>query len=126
MIETQHLRNEEGRTTIKVWRLCTRRGEVELLKSTRLPLGMLPGMPYEAVSFRLEPGDMLALYSDGVTEAYVENENEWGEERLLNSLRSSREETAESIIDRVFVEIDDFAGAAPQHDDITLLVCKRN
>jgi sigma-B regulation protein RsbU (phosphoserine phosphatase) len=100
-------------------------GEAELLKSTGLPLGMLPGMSYEEGSFQLGAGDLLALYSDGVTEAYDEAENEWGEERLLDALKSSLDESATNIVTRIFEEIDSFAGAAPQHDDITLLIVKR-
>jgi sigma-B regulation protein RsbU (phosphoserine phosphatase) len=101
-------------------------GEAELLKSTGLPLGMLPGMSYEERSFQLAPGDLLVLYSDGVTEAYDEAENEWGDDRLLEVLRPLRDETAANLVSRVFEEIDRFAGTAPQHDDITLLIVKRN
>ncbi len=106
--------------------LLRRDGEsVELLKSTGLPLGMLSGLPYEEKSFQLEPGDLLALYSDGVSEAYDENENEWGEERLLQCLQSVNHDPAPHVVAKVFQEIDLFAGAAPQHDDITLLILKR-
>jgi serine phosphatase RsbU (regulator of sigma subunit) len=99
-------------------------GEIELLKSTGLPLGMLPGMSYEEKEFQLQPGDLLALYSDGVPEAYDENEQEWGEERLCDLLRKVNGEPAESIVNKIFEEIDRFAGAAPQHDDITLFIFK--
>ncbi|MDQ3685133.1 MAG: SpoIIE family protein phosphatase [Acidobacteriota bacterium] len=98
---------------------------VEMLKSTGLPLGMQLGLPYEEKSFQFEPGDLLALYSDGVSEAYDEEENEWGEERLLACLRSVNQDTAPHVVAKVFQEIDLFAGAAPQHDDITLLILKR-
>jgi sigma-B regulation protein RsbU (phosphoserine phosphatase) len=87
---------------------------------------MLPGLPYEEMSFQLEPGDLLALYSDGVTEAYDENEAEWGNERFAACLSASACEPAPVIVDRVFAEIDRFAGSAPQHDDITLLILKRD
>ena len=100
-------------------------GEVELLKSTGLPLGMLPGMPYDERSFQFAAGDLLALYSDGVPEAYDEAENEWGEARLLDCLNAVKNDPSAEIVARVFVEIDRFAGTAPQHDDITLLICKR-
>lgn len=99
-------------------------GEMELLKSTGLPLGMLPGMSYEEKNFQLKPGDVLALYSDGVTEAYDENEQEWGDERLCDLLRAVNSEPAQAIVGKVFEEIDRFAGTAPQHDDITLLIFK--
>ena len=108
-------------------------GETELLQSTGLPLGMMPGdmlemlgKGYEEKTVEVRPGDVLALYSDGVPEAYNEQENEWGEERLLACLRASRTEPARSIVEHIFREIDNFAGAAPQHDDITLMIFKRN
>jgi sigma-B regulation protein RsbU (phosphoserine phosphatase) len=106
--------------------------EVEKLESTGLPLGMMPpdvlemlGKGYEERRVRIGEGDLLALYSDGVTEAYDEAENEWGDGRLLECLRPSAAAPARDIVERVFEEIDRFAGSAPQHDDITLLVLKR-
>lgn len=103
-----------------------RRGgqECELLKSTGLPFGMLSGFPYEEQSIQLGEGDLLALYSDGVPEAYDANEQEWGEARLTECLRSAMREPARMVVDRVFEEIDSFSRGAPQHDDITLLVLK--
>ncbi|HEX8288731.1 MAG TPA: SpoIIE family protein phosphatase [Pyrinomonadaceae bacterium] len=107
-------------------------GETERLESTGLPLGMMAsdllemlGKNYEERELKLNSGDLLALYSDGVTEAYDEAENEWGDERLLKCLRSVEKEPVQTIISRVFEEIDCFAGAAPQHDDITLMILKR-
>ncbi|MBD0371875.1 MAG: SpoIIE family protein phosphatase [Pyrinomonadaceae bacterium] len=108
------------------------RGEAERLESTGLPLGMMPsdmlemiGKGYEEKRLQLGAGDLLALYSDGVTEAYDEAENEWGDERLLECMRPIADAPAEAIVEKVFEEIDRFAGDAPQHDDITLLVIKR-
>ena len=107
-------------------------GEVERLESTGLPLGMMPaemldmlGKNYEEKRLQLHPGDLLALYSDGVTEAYDEDENEWGDERLLASLRPVADAPSPNIVTQIFADIDRFAGSAPQHDDITLLVIKR-
>ncbi|MEJ7700676.1 MAG: SpoIIE family protein phosphatase [Pyrinomonadaceae bacterium] len=75
---------------------------------------------------QINAGDLLALYSDGVTEAYDEDENEWGDQRLLACLRAVKGEPLPTIVTHVFEEIDRFAGTAPQHDDITLLIFKRN
>jgi sigma-B regulation protein RsbU (phosphoserine phosphatase) len=99
-------------------------GEAVWLKATGTPLGLLPAMPYEEQSLEVRPGDIVALFSDGVTEAQDENENEFGEERLAEFLRPIVQEPAEVIVDKVFAEIDRFAGSAPQYDDITLLVIK--
>lgn len=112
--------------------LRTETGEVERLESTGLPLGMMPsemlhmlGKEYEEGQVYLCAGDLLALYSDGVTEAYDEEENEWGDERLLKCLLAVANTPAQTIVTQVFEEMDRFAGTAPQHDDITLLVIKR-
>lgn len=107
-------------------------GEVEKFDSTGLPLGMMEssmlemlGKNYEEKHLQLNSGDLLALYSDGVTEAYDIDENEWGDENLIKCLRSIVETNAENIVGEVFTAIDDFAQTAPQHDDITLMILKR-
>ncbi len=106
-------------------------GEVEWIKSTGTPLGLMaPDIielmaPYSEQGFELQPGDLLALFSDGVTEAQDKDENEYGEERLSEFLRPIRHEPAEALVDKVFHEIDRFAGTAPQYDDITLFIIKR-
>jgi sigma-B regulation protein RsbU (phosphoserine phosphatase) len=100
-------------------------GDVELLKSTGAPLGLLPGTVYEEMSFSLQPGDLVALFSDGVTEAWDADEVEFGESRLIECLRSVSGGSSQGIVTSIFEAVDRFAGAAPQHDDITLLVVKR-
>jgi phosphoserine phosphatase RsbU/P len=100
-------------------------GEAVWLKATGTPLGLLPEMPYEEESFELKPGDTLALYSDGVSEAQDEQENEFSEGRVADLLRQYGHESAQDLVKRIFEEIDRFAGAAPQFDDITLLILKR-
>ncbi len=84
------------------------------------------GKGYEEKHIQLNSGDLLALYSDGVTEAYDIDENEWGDARLLNCLRPILETSSQTIVGKVFEAIDDFAQTAPQHDDITLMIIKRN
>ena len=107
-------------------------GEMEFLRSTGLPLGIMPndtltllGKAYETGSFFLRPGDALALYSDGVPEAFDEQEQEWGDDRLQACLRDAQNESARTIIERMSAQITSFTGSAPQHDDITLLIFKR-
>ena len=106
-------------------------GEVEWIKSTGTPLGMMaPDIielmaPYSELGFELHPGDLLALFSDGVTEAHDKDDNEFGEERLAEFVRPIRNEPAETLVDKIFYELDRFAGSAPQYDDITLFIIKR-
>jgi sigma-B regulation protein RsbU (phosphoserine phosphatase) len=96
------------------------------LASTGTPLGLLPhGLPYLQTAHRLEPGDCLVLYSDGVTDAENEAGEEFGEARLLDVLRADAHRPAEALISDVLAAIDSFVGYAPQFDDITLLVVQR-
>ncbi len=107
-------------------------GEAEWLQSTGTPFGLMPPdildltSPYGEQSFELQPGDLIALFSDGVTEAQDEQENEYGEARVADFLRPIAQEPAAALVDKVFEEVDRFAGSAPQYDDITLFIIKRN
>jgi sigma-B regulation protein RsbU (phosphoserine phosphatase) len=100
-------------------------GEAVWLKATGTPLGLLSGMPYDEETLELHPGDLLALFSDGVTEAHDIDEEEYGEQRLADFLRPIAQEPVDGLVDRVFTELDRFAGKAPQYDDITLLIIQR-
>lgn len=96
------------------------------LKSTGVPLGMLGGMSYDEVELRFEKGDVIALYSDGVSEAQNMNEEEWGEDNLNSMLERTRNEAPQRIVEKILKSVDAFVGDAPQHDDITMLVIKRS
>lgn len=100
-------------------------GTHEWLKPTGTPVGLFPGFGYDEATARLEPGDTLALFSDGIPEAQNAAQDEFGEDRLVEYLNSVREKTSAQTVSDVFVQIDDFAAAAPQFDDITIMVIKR-
>jgi serine phosphatase RsbU (regulator of sigma subunit) len=103
-----------------------RGGEAVTLVSTGTPLGLLqPGLPFGESELTLEPGDVLVLYSDGVTEAQNAGYEEFGLDRLLDVVRAHAAEPPATLIARVLEAIDRFAGDAPQFDDITLLVATR-
>ncbi len=100
-------------------------GSVERLRSTGPPLGLLPGIPFQEESVALNPGDLLALSSDGVTEAQGSDEEEFGDDRFVASLQACRHRSSEEIVASVFEDVHRFAEGAPQHDDITLMIVKR-
>ncbi len=100
-------------------------GEVELMPCSGIALGLFPRMTYEEQTFELREGDLLAIYSDGVTEANDLAEREFSLERLIEVLTQHRERTAREIVDAVIQDIDLFVGEAPQFDDITMMVMKR-
>jgi serine phosphatase RsbU (regulator of sigma subunit) len=101
-------------------------GESLRLASTGAPLGLLPpGLPYEETAVTVGPGDCVVLFSDGVGDAQNDAGEEFGDERLLDIIRTSMDQPCEVIVNRVFDAIDRFAGNAPQFDDITILVLRR-
>jgi sigma-B regulation protein RsbU (phosphoserine phosphatase) len=100
-------------------------GKVELLEGGGPVLGILPIAPYSEMRVILERGDMLVLYSDGVTEATNVSYDEYGEDRFIDVLKAEREKPATSIVDSVMKSLTAFAAGAPQADDITLVVAKR-
>lgn len=100
-------------------------GEVDLLESTGMPIGLLPKRQYEARPFALRPGDTMLLYSDGVTDACTVDDDEFGLERTINTLKANRRLPAPAILDALIQAIDEHADGAPQFDDITAMVVKR-
>ena len=100
-------------------------GDVEKLPCTGIALGLFGGMAYEEQFFELHQGDLLALYTDGVTEANDAAEREFSLESLIEVLRAEQARPAKDIVEAVFSQIDAFVGEAPQFDDITLMVMKR-
>ncbi len=100
-------------------------GEVELMPCSGIALGLFPRMSYEEQTFALQEGDLLAIYSDGVTEANDISEREFSLDRFIEVLKAQQQRPAGEIVDAVFQEIDSFVGEAPQFDDITLMVMKR-
>jgi len=100
-------------------------GSAEMVEGGGPVLGLLPMAPYREMRARLEPGDILALYSDGVTEANNTADEEFGEERLIEALRQHRGEPAETIVQAVRTALAAFTAKAPQADDITLVIARR-
>jgi len=82
--------------------------------------------PWVRIFERLAPGDLLALYTDGITEVRrADDEEEYGLERLQRFLRRHAGEPLEALADRLFAEVDAFGGDAPVLDDQTLLLVRR-
>jgi hypothetical protein len=96
---------------------------VEKLEATATVLGLFPDWVCSVVEVQLEPGDVLAIYSDGITEATNEHEEEFGEARLLEILRSSRHLEASDIVRNAERVVKQFS-PGEQADDLTLLVTK--
>lgn len=100
-------------------------GVVEQLGSGGLPLGLLPGASYRIESISLEPGDLLCLYSDGITEAAAPDDEEFGLERLAELIAEGRDLPIDELRSRIGEAVSLFAAGAPQADDQTLLLLRR-
>jgi serine phosphatase RsbU (regulator of sigma subunit) len=101
-------------------------GEVELLPSGGTVLGIMPELGYEIGTRTLKPGDLLVIYSDGVTESLNPAEEEFGEDRLIELLQTLRGETAGEVITRVNAVLADWTAGSPPHDDLTLVAVHKN
>ena len=89
-----------------------------------LVLAGMEGVRYRKCEVQLEPGDMIYLYTDGVTEAVNESEELYGEERLLTILNANADADPQTICEEVKVNVDAFAGETMQFDDITMVCLK--
>jgi serine phosphatase RsbU (regulator of sigma subunit) len=100
-------------------------GDVEMLTEGGLILGIRSGTPFTSGETVLAEGDLLALYTDGVTEGADAAGEQWGEARLIALLRSARSERARAITSRIVRAVRSFEGESGPADDITVLVAKK-
>jgi sigma-B regulation protein RsbU (phosphoserine phosphatase) len=87
-------------------------------------IGLMEDCDYRQGCIALAGGDVLVAYTDGISEAMNTHDDEWGEERLMDVVRTNRTVAARALIDRVMTSADAFVGGAPQHDDMTLVVVR--
>ncbi len=100
-------------------------GGYDTLAEGGLILGIMPTFTYQSAAAQLNPGDVLVLYSDGVTEAVDPLDQDFGEERLSNLVGNLRNRPAAEIVEAVHKAVFDFAQGAPQFDDITVVVARK-
>ena len=100
-------------------------GAVRPLESPpSLPIGLSPAASYAASAIKLEPGDTLILYTDGVTEAFGPGRELYGEDRLVHTLGRCGCDSPSELNAAVLGSVSDFANGADQSDDIALLSLK--
>jgi len=98
------------------------------LEATGTVVGLLPDTEYAQATIQLHSGDVLLAFTDGISEAMNHGEEEWGEDNMLIAARKllNRPDcttTAGQLLTCIFDAADKFTAGAPQHDDMTLLVC---
>ena len=86
------------------------------------PLGILDDAEYEETQLKLTPGDKVVFYTDGIVEAMNEQEEIFGFERLLEVIQEAQSMSADLLLKEVLDRVNEFAGGAAQHDDLTVIV----
>ncbi len=99
-------------------------GAQRQFESTGTPLGLLPGMRYTAERCPFPPGSRLLFYTDGLTEAFRDDE-EFGPERLMDNFSQCQSSNADGILVALWTAIESFVEGGPQGDDMTALVLCR-
>ena len=97
-------------------------GEYELVRYRHSPpVATMEDLRFTEREFRLDPGDTVFVYTDGVTEATDSRKELFGEERLLDALNRHRDDPPEKLLPEIRADVDAFVGDAPQFDDITMM-----
>lgn len=99
-------------------------GEVTALPASGLPLGLLPSASYRVEPVEMGPGDLLCLYSDGITECESLDGEEYGQKRLEDFLCSRREQPLSEIVDAIDADVRRFGAGLPQGDDQTVVLIR--
>jgi len=100
-------------------------GSVVELEAGGMPLGLVPGTNYDSWSLEMGFGDLLCLYSDGITECAAPDDEEFGLERLRNLLLEDRDKPLSEILEHIETATLEFADGCPQADDQTVVLLRR-
>jgi phosphoserine phosphatase RsbU/P len=100
-------------------------GVVERLEVGGMPIGIFAESAYQVGTTRLEGGDWLVIFTDGVIEAENAKEEEYGEPALIRLVDRESASTPPQLLQRLWGDLDVYVGNTPQHDDITCLLLKR-
>jgi phosphoserine phosphatase RsbU/P len=100
-------------------------GKIDLLEQGGAALNILEDAKFDFDSVKLEPGDQIIFYTDGVTEIFSEDSKEYGFERLQKVILDSQNKSASEIISNIVESTKNFSGTKLYRDDFTLVVLKR-
>jgi phosphoserine phosphatase RsbU/P len=114
------------RASQKTWDWLRERTPPAVAAVVGAPLGLIPGTDYDQTAVRLADGDLLILYTDGVTECTNEAANELGYEGLLELVRNLPVETSMATGHALLAAVEAFRGSAPCLDDQSVVVLQRS
>jgi sigma-B regulation protein RsbU (phosphoserine phosphatase) len=107
--------------------LLKQNGDIEEVGPEGMAVGLVPAKQYyiEETEFGLNQGDTFILFTDGVTEAMNLDSEEYGEDRFYASIKANNQDDLDAMLKSIVDDVLGFAGEAPRHDDITLLLLRR-
>jgi sigma-B regulation protein RsbU (phosphoserine phosphatase) len=105
--------------------ICDQGKRIQQLEGGGISLGAMPEIHLPEHRLRLERGDCLLLYTDGVTDTFSESGEAFGDERLVKTLNQLGDCTSQSIIEEIQNSLHTFRGSAPPSDDVTLVSIRR-
>ena len=121
---------QKGRQKLRIanaghWQpLLWKDGRCEKLPVTGLPLSIEDDVTFDERAYSLAPGDVLVLYSDGITERFNDADELYGTERLRQLVAENHALSAAELVDMIFDDAESFAAGVPPTDDCTLVVLK--
>ena len=98
---------------------------IHQLNTDGTPAGFLENAKYEAKSQLFEQGDLLVMYTDGFIEAKNKKNKMYGEQKLIDVIRSNRSLSAPKLIDKIYSEVYDYSDRMTQSDDMTIMVIEK-
>jgi sigma-B regulation protein RsbU (phosphoserine phosphatase) len=99
-------------------------GNVSTLDATGLILGVLQNQVYEKKVVHIEPGAVIAIFTDGLEEAMNPDGEIFGQERIIETLKQSLELSSRDIVKSIQDKAVEFCAGRPLHDDLTMIVIK--
>ena len=104
--------------------LLRKDGDIEIFKTEDIPIGIYPDYHFNEKIVEISSGDTLIVYSDGIIEAINNDEEQFGEQRLLEIIETNRQSEPAQIIEKIFNGVNNFSQNVQQSDDQTLLIIK--
>jgi sigma-B regulation protein RsbU (phosphoserine phosphatase) len=104
--------------------MICRKGEIIKPKVGGVPAGLMDNREYEEVTFDTQPGDVIVLYSDGITDQPNAREEDFGRHNVAHSLLQRCGKDPEAVADGILEDLQKFTGDMPMHDDQTLIVLR--
>lgn len=111
--------------------LCSENsGSTKLLMSKGMALGLEEGTKFTSTlneeTIEINKGDLVVLYTDGFTEAMNERQEQYGEQKLINTIKENKDRSARELINLILKDVRKFVDNYPQHDDMTIVVLKKS